>query len=138
LVVGWKKLYLFDSRKGVMKELSIILYSHDLSKATEILRKHKVGGMAFYEIHASGRTKRKEIPEMVRMYQTGRMVTPEHEKRTKVEALVPDSLAEQIVQDLVSNLGSESDPGGLVLLTDVTNAYELGTKHSGESLLTTE
>jgi nitrogen regulatory protein P-II 1 len=121
-----------------MKELGIIIYTHDFSKVTEILRKHKIGGMAFYEIHASGRTKRKEIPEMVRMYQTGRMVTPEAEKRTKVETLVPDSLADQIVQDLVSNLGSESDPGGLVLVTDISNAYELGTKHSGEKLLITE
>lgn len=119
-----------------MKELTIYLFSHDISKATEILRKHKVGGMAFYEIHAAGRTKRKEIPEMVRMYQTGRMTTPETEKRTKLETLVPDSLAEQIVQDLVTNLGSESDPGGLVLVTDVSNAYELGTKVSGEALLT--
>jgi nitrogen regulatory protein P-II 1 len=121
-----------------MKELSIFLRSQDLSNATDILRKYKVGGMAFHEIHAAGRTKRKEIPEMVRMYQTGRMITPETEKRTKIETLVPDSLAEQIVQDLVSGLGSESDPGGLILVTDVSNAYELGTKLSGDSLLTTE
>jgi nitrogen regulatory protein PII len=121
-----------------MKELSLFIFSHDVAKATEILRKHEIGGMAFYEIHATGRTKRKEIPEMVRMYQTGRMITPETEKRTKIETLVPDSLAEQIVQDLVSNLGSESEPGGLVVVSDVSNAYELGTKHSGESILTAD
>ena len=121
-----------------MKEITIFLREHELSKASEILLKHKVRGMAFYEVHGRGRTKRKEIPEMVRMYQTGRMVTPEHEKRTKIETIVPDSLAEQIVQDLVSNVGSESDPGGLVFVADVTHVHELGTKHSGESILTAE
>jgi nitrogen regulatory protein PII len=75
---------------------------------------------------------------MVRSYQTGRMVTPEHEKRTKVETLVPDSLADSIVQELVKSIGSESEPGGLVFVGDVSNAHLLGTSRSGESLLVKE
>jgi nitrogen regulatory protein PII len=118
-----------------MKELNILIFTHDLSTVTEILRKHSVAGMSFSEIHATGHTKRKEIPEMVRSYQTGRMVTPETEKRTKVETLVPDSLADSIVQELVKSIGSESEPGGLVFVTDVSNAHLLGTSRSGESLL---
>ena len=121
-----------------MKELNIFIFSHDLSTVTEILRKHNIAGMGFSEIHATGHTKRKEVPEMVRMYQTGRMVTPEHEKRTKVETLVPDSKVDVIVQELVKSIGSESEPGGLVFVTDVSNAHLLGTTRSGESLLTKE
>ncbi|MGA9933491.1 MAG: hypothetical protein WBP83_00080, partial [Nitrososphaeraceae archaeon] len=89
-------------------------------------------------IHATGHTKRKEIPEMVHSYQTGRMVTPESEKRTKVETLVPDSVMDSIVQELVKNVGSESRPGGLVFITDVSNAHLLGTSRTGESLLIKE
>ena len=121
-----------------MKEINVFIFTHDLSTVTEILRKHNIAGMAFSEIHATGHTKRKEIPEMVRMYQTGRMITPETEKRTKVEALVPDSVSDSIVQELVKTIGSESEPGGLVFVTDVSNAYLLGTNRSGDSLLIKE
>ena len=121
-----------------MKELNIFVFTHELSTVTEILRKHNIAGMSFSEIHATGHTKRKEVPEMVRMYQTGRMITPETEKRTKVEVLVPDSVVDSIVQELVKSVGSESEPGGLVFITDVSNAYLLGTNRSGESLLIKE
>ena len=111
------------------------IFTRHLSTVTEILRKHNIAGMSFSEIHATGHTKRKEVPEMVWVYQTGKLVTPEHEKRTKVETLVPDDVADSIVQELVKNIGSESDPGGLVFITDVLDAYLLGTSRSGESLL---
>jgi nitrogen regulatory protein PII len=118
-----------------MKQLNIFIFTHHLFTVTEILRKHNIAGMSFSEIFATGHTKRKEIPEMVRSYQTGRMLTPEHEKRTKVETLVPDSEADSIIQELIKSIGSESDPGGLVFFTDVSNAHLLGTSRSGESLL---
>jgi nitrogen regulatory protein P-II 1 len=121
-----------------MKELNIFIFSHDLSAVTEILRRHNIAGMAFSEIHATGHTRRKEVPEMVRMYQTGRMVTPEHEKRTKVETLVPDSEVDGIVQELIKSIGSESEPGGLVFVNEISNAHLLGTSRSGESLLIKE
>jgi len=121
-----------------MKELNIIIFTHELSTVTEILRKHNIAGMSFSEIHATGHTKRKEIPEMVHSYQTGRIVIPESEKRTKVETLVPDSVVDSIVQELVKNVGSESQPGGLVFITDVSNAHLLGTSRSGESMLIKE
>jgi hypothetical protein len=42
------------------------------------------------------------------------------------------------VQELVKSIGSESEPGGLVFVTDVSNAYLLGTNRSGDSLLIKE
>ncbi len=51
-----------------MKELVIYVITEDLPKVTDILHKHNVGGMVFYEINGRGRTKREEVPEMVRFY----------------------------------------------------------------------
>jgi nitrogen regulatory protein P-II 1 len=119
-----------------MKQLDIFITAEDLSKVTEILHKHDVRGMSFHEISGAGRTKRKEVPEMVRSYMTGRKITPEYEKRTKLETIVADSSAKQIVEDLISNLGSESEPRGMIFVKEVSNAYEIGTKQSGEDILT--
>jgi nitrogen regulatory protein P-II 1 len=119
-----------------MKEIDIYVISDDLPKVTDILRKHNVGGIAFYEIDGRGRTKREEIPEMVRFYMTGRKITPEFVRRTKVETFVTDSTAKDIVEDLITNLGSESEPRGMVFVKEVSNVYEIGTKQSGESALT--
>jgi nitrogen regulatory protein P-II 1 len=130
------KLYLFDFATGVMKEIDIYVISDDLPKVNDILRKHNVGGISFYEIEGRGRTKREEVPEMVRSYMTGRKITPEYVKRTKVETFVTDSSAKEIVEDLITNLGSESHPRGMVFVKEVSNAYELGTKQSGETVLT--
>ena len=130
------KLYLFDFATCDMKEIDIYVVSDDLPKITNILRKHNVRGLSFYEIDGRGNTKREEIPEMVRSYMTGRKITPEYVKRTKVETFVTDSSAKEIVEDLITNLGSGSDPRGMVFVKEVSNAYEIGTKQSGESVLT--
>lgn len=123
-----------------MKELSIYLFTEAVPKATEILHKHGIGGLAFYELYGAGRTRRHEIPELVfrgaRAYQTGRRITPEFEKRTKIETFVPDSSAKEIVDELVSSFGSESEPSGMLFVKEVTDAYEIGSKQSGEGILT--
>jgi nitrogen regulatory protein PII len=121
-----------------MKELNIFIHADDLSKVTEILRNHNVGGMSFYEITGAGRMKRTEIPEMVRAYQTGKKITPEFEKRTKVETIVPDSLVKEIVEELQETIGSKSEPRGMIFAKEVMNAYEIGTKQSGDGILTTQ
>jgi nitrogen regulatory protein P-II 1 len=130
------KLYLFDFTTCDMKEINVYVVSEDLPKVTNILRKHNVGGMAFYEIDGRGRRKHEEVPEMVRSYMTGRKITQEYAKRTKVETFVTDSAAKEIVEDLINTLGSASDPRGVVFVKEVSNAYELGTKLSGEAILT--
>lgn len=119
-----------------MKEIGIYVIADDLPKVMDILRKRKVGGISFYEIDGRGRTKREEVPEMVRSYMTGRKITPEFVKRTKVETVVTDSSAKEIVEDIITNLGSESNPRGMVFVKEVSNAYEIGTKQSGEAILT--
>ncbi|HEY9386126.1 MAG TPA: P-II family nitrogen regulator [Nitrososphaeraceae archaeon] len=118
-----------------MKEITIFIRTEDLPKVTEILTKHNIGGLAFYEVNARGRTKLKEVPEMVRSYQTGRKVTAAQEKRTKVETIVPDSSADQLIDDLV-NMRSGAESHGMVFVKEAVNAHEIGTKQTGEVILT--
>jgi nitrogen regulatory protein P-II 1 len=121
-----------------MKEISIFIRTDDLAKVTEILKKHDVGGITFYEIMGAGRTKRDAVPEMVRSYMTGRTITPEYAKRTKVEAIVSDSAMNQIVDDISNSLSqhAESEAHGMIFIKDVSDAYEIGTKQRGEAVLT--
>jgi nitrogen regulatory protein P-II 1 len=116
-----------------MKEISLYIRQEDFSKVVGILRKNNVGGITFFETNGSGRTKHKPVPERVRAYMTGKMVTPEFVKGTKVEVIVPDSLADQIVEDILDNLGTAH---GMIFVKDVSGAYEIGTKLKGESVLT--
>src|SRR5918996_1103689 len=123
-----------------MKEISIFIKTDDLAQVTEILRKHNVGGMTFYEINGAGRTKRDAIPEMVRSYMTGRTITPDYVKRTKVEIIVSDSAMNQIVDDISNSLGQHAgtEAHGMIFIKDVSDAYEIGTKQRGEAVLTSE
>ena len=123
-----------------MKEISIFILTDDLERVTEILRKHKVGGINFYEINGAGRTKRDAVPEMVRSYMTGRTLVPEYAKRTKVETIVPDSVVNQIIDDILDSLGQHAgkEAHGMIFIKDVTDACEIGTKQRGEAVLTSK
>ena len=123
-----------------MKEISIFIPTEDLEQVVEILKKHKVGGMTFYQINGAGRTKRKALPEMVRSYMTGRMITPEYAKRIKVETIVSDSLVNQILEDISNSIGQHAgnEAHGMIFIKDVYDAYEIGTKQRGEAVLTSK
>src|ERR671939_1134497 len=91
-----------------MKEISIVIRTDDLEQVTEILRKHNVGGITFYEINGAGRTKREAIPEIVHFYMTGKTKTPDYVRGTKVETVVPDYMVNQIVDDISNSLGEQA------------------------------
>jgi nitrogen regulatory protein P-II 1 len=120
-----------------MKEISIFIRTDDLPHVTEILKKNSVGGISFYDINGAGRTKRDAIPEVVHSYMTGRTITPEYVKRTKVETIVIDSAVKQIVDDISGTLSqhTENEPHGMIFIKDVSDAYEIGTKQRGEAVL---
>jgi nitrogen regulatory protein P-II 1 len=123
-----------------MKEISIFIRTDDLRQVTEILRKHNIGGISFYDITGAGRTKREGIPEMVRSYMTGRTITPDYVKRTKVETIVSDSMVNQIVDDISNSLGdpAREEAHGMIFIKDVSDAVEIGTKQRGESVLSSK
>ena len=123
-----------------VKEISILIPTDDLEWVAEILKKHNVGGMTFYDINGAGRTKREALPEMVRSYMTGRMITPDYVKRIKVETIVSDSLVNQILEDISNSLGQHAgnEAHGMIFVKDVYDAYEIGTKQRGEAVLTSK
>jgi nitrogen regulatory protein P-II 1 len=119
-----------------MKEISIYIRKDDLAQVTEVLRKHNVGGISFYEIDGAGRTRRDAVPEMVRSYMTGRTITPEYIKRTKIETVVTDSAMNQIVDDILNALRPHAQEAhGMIFIKDVSDAYEIGTRERGEAVL---
>ena len=120
-----------------MKEISVFIPTEDLEQVVEILKKHKVGGMTFYQINGAGRTKREALPEMVRSYMTGKMITPDYSKRIRVETIVSDSLVNQILEDISNSLGQHAgnEAHGMIFIKDVYDAYEIGTKQRGEDVL---
>src|ERR687886_906490 len=107
-----------------MKEISIFARTDDLAQVTEILRKHNVGGITFYEINGAGRMSREAVPETVHFYMTGKKITPDYVKRTKVETVVHDSKVNQIVDDILNNINPGKEAHGMIFVKDVSDAYE--------------
>ena len=118
-----------------MKEIDFLIRTEDLGQVTSLLEKHGIGGITFYEISGAGRAKREAVPERVRAYMTGRMITPDYVKRTKVEAVVPDSKVKEIIDEILNSVSPGKEAHGMIFLRDVADAYEMGTKSSGEAVL---
>ncbi len=116
-----------------MKQIDVIIPHERLNKVNDILYKHKVGGLSFYDIKGRGRVEHKSVAERTAEgYQTGGRYVPEFGTRTKLEVLVPDSLAKQIIDDLLRSLSTGSVSDGKIFVKDVTEAYDIGSKQSGD------
>jgi nitrogen regulatory protein P-II 1 len=114
-----------------MKRLDIIIPHERLSEVNDILHKNKVGGITFYDIKGRGRAKQEPVA-------VGRGVmryVPEFGSRTKIEVLVKDSLAKEIIDDLLKNISTGSTSDGKIFVYDVAEAYDIGSKESGDSAL---
>jgi len=114
-----------------MKRLDIVIPHERLSEVNEILHKNKVGGITFYDIKGRGRAKQEPVA-------VGRGVmryVPEFGSRTKIEVLVKDSLAKEIIDDLLKNISTGSTSDGKIFVYDVAEAYDIGSKESGDSAL---
>jgi nitrogen regulatory protein P-II 1 len=114
-----------------MKRLDMIIPHERLSEVNELLHKHKVGGMTFYDIKGRGRAKREPVS-------VGRGVmryVPEFGFRTKIEVLVPDAKAKEIVDDLLRTLSTGSASDGKIFIYDVAEAYDIGSKEKDEAAL---
>jgi nitrogen regulatory protein P-II 1 len=114
-----------------MKRLDIIIPHERLSEVNDILHKNKVGGITFYDIKGRGRAKQEPVA-------VGRGVmryVPEFGSRTKIEVLVKDSLAKEIIDDLLKKISTGSTSDGKIFVYDVAEAYDIGSKESGESAL---
>lgn len=124
-----------------MKEISVFIRTEDLTIVTDIIRKHRVGGLSFYEINGAGRVEREAIQEIVDAYKTGRKLSPDFVKRTKVETIVPDSAVNQIVEDILDKLSPhtmEKEAHGMIFVKEVADACEIGSRQRGEAVLSSK
>jgi nitrogen regulatory protein P-II 1 len=114
-----------------LKRLDVIVPHERVRDINEILHKHKVGGLTMYDIKGRGRTKQEPLS-------VGRGVmkyVPEYGSNTKIEVLVPDPLAESVVNDVLTEIGTGTSSIGKIFVFDVVGAYDIGTKLTGESAL---
>jgi nitrogen regulatory protein P-II 1 len=114
-----------------MKRLDLIIPHERVREVNDILHNFKVGGMTMYDIKGRGRAKQEPLA-------VGRGVMryiPEYGSRTKMEVLVPDSLVEQIVNDVLAKVSTGSSSEGKIFVFDVAGAYDIGTKETGNSAL---
>ncbi len=117
-----------------MKELSIIMPHERLNDVNSILYKHKVGGVYFFEIAGRGRAERQTIEATtIEGYRTGKKYVPEFGSRTMVQVIIPDSMEKALISDIMDRLSTGSAGDGKIFVKDITGAYDIGSKESGES-----
>jgi nitrogen regulatory protein P-II 1 len=113
-----------------MKRLDIIVPHERVGEINDILHKHNVGGMTFYDVKGRGRSKNEPV-----YVGTGVMkYIPEFGLATKVEVLVPDPQSKQIIDDIV-NITSVDSSSGKIFVYDVVEAYDIGTRTVGNTAL---
>ena len=117
-----------------MKQIEVVIAHERLADVNAILYKHKVGGMMFYDINGRGSAKR-EAPVITDVYNYGKKYVPAFGSRTKIDVLVSDPLAKQLVDDLIKNLSTGSASDGKIFVKDISEAYDIGSKQIGEVAL---
>lgn len=122
---------MIDHINPLMKRLDIIIPHERLEEVNEVLHTHKVGGMSFYDIKGRGRAKREPVA-------VGRGVmryVPEFGFRTKIEVLVSDAKAKSITADILKKISTGSASDGKIFVYDVAEAYDIGSKETGDPAL---
>ena len=118
-----------------MKEINIYIPYEKLKEANDILLRYNVSGISFYDINGKGRAQISEYVQIVDGYATGRKFTPDFQSRAKIEVVVSDSKSKQIVEELIHSLNAGPNTIGKIFVKDVPEAYDIGTKESGEKAI---
>ena len=116
-----------------MKELDIIIPHDRLNDINSILYKHKVGGMFYFDISGRGRAERTEVEHRTAEgYPSGKRYVPEFGSRTLVQVLIPDSMEKNLISEIMEKISTGSAGDGKIFVKDVTGAYDIGSKESGD------
>ncbi len=116
-----------------MKEVDIIIPHERLRDVDSILFKHQVGGMYFSQIAGRGRAERQAIEATTyEGYRTGKRYVPEFGSRTIVQVIVPDSVEKALVSDIMDRVSTGSAGDGKIFVKDVSGAYDIGSKDTGD------
>ncbi|NOJ27115.1 MAG: transcriptional regulator [Nitrososphaera sp.] len=113
-----------------MKKIEVVIPDRALGELNSVFREFNVGGMSHYRVEGRGRGQAKPVS-------VGRGTShyiPEFIPRTKVEVVVPDSLAEELINKILEKIGGPSF-GGKIFVSDMPVAIDLKTKERGEQAL---
>ena len=61
--------------------------------------------------------------------------TPEFGFRTKIEVLVPDTTAKEIIEDVLKVISTGSASDGKIFVYEVAEAYDIGSKERADAAL---
>ena len=112
-----------------MKRIEIIIPHRELKEAHEIFKNVNTGGMSYYTIEGSGKTK----ADPITIGRGTAKVQPDYVPRTKVEVVVKDEQMEEIISRVTDRLGGEM--GGKIFVVDVPIAVDIRTKKRGDAAI---
>lgn len=117
----------------MLKRVEIFVPYGSVPEVTMILHKHDVGGHTIQDVRGRGKAPHTAIPEIVggEWHQTGKRIVPEYVPRSLVTAAMPEEKVGPIVQDL-HKLKVER---GKVIVSEITQAYDLVTGQEGDKAL---
>jgi nitrogen regulatory protein P-II 1 len=113
-----------------MKKLEIIIPDRRLNEINTLLKEVQVGGMSYHRIEGRGRVK----PLSVSVGRGTKHYTPEFIPRMKVEVVVKDEQAQDLVTLFLNKLGDKT-AGGKIFVLDVPMAADLLTGKLGEEAI---
>ena len=113
-----------------MKRVDLLISHEHLVEVNELLHKHNVGGITFYDVRGS----RTNLESVEPGRGTIRRV-PEFSSGTKIEVIVADSLVKAVVNDILNILREGSFASGKIFVSDIMEAYDIETKETGEAAL---
>src|SRR5215469_4700051 len=81
----------------IMRKTDVIVPHERLIEINEIIHKHKVGGMTFYNIKGRGQSKLESVDSNKGILRS----TPEFQTRIKCEMIVPEHMVRSIVEEIL-------------------------------------
>ena len=123
------KNWAYSKRK--LKRIDLIIPLERLRDLNDLLHEHNVGGLTFYDVKGRGRSRQEPVA-------VGRGVmryVPEFGSRMKVEVLVSKEKMKPLIDDILAKIGTGSLSDGKIFVYDVSEAYDIGSKESGDNAL---
>lgn len=123
------KNWAYSNRK--LKRIDLIIPLERLRDLNDLMHEHDVGGLTFYDVKGRGRARQEPVA-------VGRGVmryVPEFGSRMKVEVLVSNKKMKPLIDDILAKIGTGSLSDGKIFVYDVSEAYDIGSKESGDNAL---
>lgn len=114
-----------------LKRIEAVISLSKLDGVIAALKELGVGGFTFYNTVGRGQIAR---PGMVSGRGTS-VFTPEFNANSMIVIVVKDSMADEIVEKIVSSASTGLAGEGKIFISDVKDAIDVGSKEHGDSAI---